>query len=278
MKLKIALATLTALLLSGGINASEVTKIRIVTEGAFQPWNFQDSSGTLKGFDIDLANDLCQRMNAECDIQAQPWKGIIPALNAKKYDAIIAGMNATETRKKAIAFSRSYAVAQRKFYVAEDSPIKELDLGLDFIDLDEISADEQKSLEILREKIKGKIVGVQTQTILESFLRKYYENDINIQTYDSQENLDLDVEYGRVDIGMASVTYLSPAIASGKKYKMVGSGFSGDIFGSGVSIGVRKEDKELAERFSIAINEAIKDGTIEKLSNKWFSFDLTPPL
>jgi octopine/nopaline transport system substrate-binding protein len=278
MKMKIALAAIATLLLAGQVSALEVTKLRIVTEGAFQPWNFKDSSGTLKGFDVDLAKDLCQRMKVECDIQEQSWKGIIPALKAQKYDAIVAGMNATEKRRKAITFSRSYAVAQRKFYVAEDSPIKEMNLGLDFIDLDEISADEQKAMDVLRNKLKGKTVGVQTQTILESFLRKYFEEDIEIRTYDSQENLDLDVEYGRVDIGMASVTYLSPAIKDGKKYKMVGAGFSGDVFGSGISIGLRKEDGELAERFSTAINEAIVDGTVKKLSVKWFSFDLTPPL
>ena len=76
------------------------SKIRIGTEGAYEPWNFTDASGNLVGAELDLARDLCKRMNAECEFVQQDWDGIIPALVNGKYDVIMAGMSVTEERKK----------------------------------------------------------------------------------------------------------------------------------------------------------------------------------
>ena len=70
------------------------SKIRIGTEGAYEPWNFTDASGNLVGAELDLARDLCKRMNAECEFVQQDWDGIIPALVNGKYDVIMAGMSA----------------------------------------------------------------------------------------------------------------------------------------------------------------------------------------
>src|SRR3546814_20373295 len=75
------------------------SKIRIATEGAYAPWNATDSAGKLIGFEVDLAADLCKRMEVECEVVQQAWEGIIPALQAGKYDAIMAGMSITAKRK-----------------------------------------------------------------------------------------------------------------------------------------------------------------------------------
>src|ERR687890_117248 len=83
--------------------------VKIATEGAYAPWNFTGAGGKLEGFEIDLANDLCARMKVKCEIVAQDWDGIIPALQAKKYDAIMAGMSITDKRLEVINFSRTYA-------------------------------------------------------------------------------------------------------------------------------------------------------------------------
>ncbi|MAQ97951.1 MAG: amino acid ABC transporter substrate-binding protein, partial [Gammaproteobacteria bacterium] len=88
--------------------AGDWSKIRIGTEGAYEPWNFTDSAGNIVGAEIDLANDLCERMNAECTFVQQDWDGIIPALTQGKYDVIMAGMSVTDERKKTISFSKAY--------------------------------------------------------------------------------------------------------------------------------------------------------------------------
>ena len=79
--------------------------VKIATEGAYAPWNFTSAGGKLEGFEIDLANDLCARMKVKCEIVAQDWDGIIPALQAKKYDAIMAGMSVTPKREEVMSFS-----------------------------------------------------------------------------------------------------------------------------------------------------------------------------
>ena len=93
--------------LAAGPASAQTRTVKIATEGAYAPWNFTGAGGKLEGFEIDLANDLCRRMNVTCEIVAQDWDGIIPALNAKKYDAIMAGMNDTDERRKIISFSRT---------------------------------------------------------------------------------------------------------------------------------------------------------------------------
>src|SRR6476620_4918615 len=118
-------ATLSILVAASGAAAQEKT-VKIATEGAYAPWNFTGAGGKLEGFEIDLANNLCERMKVKCEIVAQDWDGIIPALNAKKYDAIMAGMNATDERKKVIEFSRPYASSPNGFLVAKNSPLAKM--------------------------------------------------------------------------------------------------------------------------------------------------------
>src|SRR5829696_2823829 len=117
-----SLSLLSAMLAIGAASAQEKT-VKIATEGAYAPWNFTGAGGKLEGFEIDLANDLCGRMKVKCEIIAQDWDGIIPALQAKKYDAIMAGMSVTDERKKVIEFSRAYANSPNGFLVAKTSPL-----------------------------------------------------------------------------------------------------------------------------------------------------------
>src|SRR5215217_3972856 len=95
--------------------------VKIATEGAYAPWNFSGPGGKLDGYEIDLANDLCARMKVKCEIVAQDWDGIIPALNASKYDAIMAGMNITDKRLEVINFSRTYAAGPHGWGVMKSS-------------------------------------------------------------------------------------------------------------------------------------------------------------
>src|SRR6476620_9046784 len=83
-------------------------KIRIGVEANYPPFSQMGTDGKFSGFDIDIANALCAQMKAECTMVAQEWDGMMPALNAKKFDMIVASMSITEERKKAADFSDSY--------------------------------------------------------------------------------------------------------------------------------------------------------------------------
>ncbi|MFQ5755113.1 MAG: lysine/arginine/ornithine ABC transporter substrate-binding protein [Acidiferrobacterales bacterium] len=274
-KLNLILAATLIVLFASEASADRWGKIRIATEGAYAPWNSMDASGKLIGFEIDLAYDLCKRMNAQCEIVAQAWDGIIPALQAGKYDAIMAGMSITEKRKKVITFSRNYAATPAKFVVRKDSPFASFKTSLNRITFEDVSAGEKAAIAEIVKTFKGKAVGVQTATTHENFLRKYLGDDVTIRTYDTQENLDLDLQAGRIDTALAAMSYWVPLLKSGKgkDMKMVGPGMTGGPFGAGVGVGIRQKDQVLADKFSKAINQAIQDGTLSKLAVQWFGFD-----
>lgn len=255
--------------------AKEWKEITIATEGAYAPWNFTDSSGKLDGFEIELAADLCNRMNVKCTVVPQAWDGIIPALQAGKYDAIMAGMSMTDKRKKVVAFSRYYAATPSLFIVLKDSPSANFSTTLDRITLDDISSEEQAALDAVGKEFKGKVIGVQNATIQEKFLQQYLGDAVKIRGYDTQENLELDLQAGRIDAALGAMSYWVSRVNSekGQDMKMVGPGMTKGPFGEGVGVAVRQKDVELAELFSNAIDAAIADGSLSKLAVKWFTFD-----
>jgi octopine/nopaline transport system substrate-binding protein len=267
--------TLCLGVLAGSASAKDWSSVRIATEGAYPPWNATDSSGQLVGFEIDLAHDLCERMKAKCEIVAQDWEGIIPALQAGKYDVIMAGMSITDERKQVIQFSDSYAATPARFAVLKDSDLASLTSKLDRATLDEVDADEQAAIDQLKETFEGKTVGVQVATTHANFLEAYMADAVEIRKYDTQENLDLDLQAGRVDLALASMSYWQPLMETekGKDFAVIGPGMTGGPFGAGVGVGIRQEDDDLVAMFNKAIAGAQADGTIAKLSEQWFGFD-----
>ena len=269
------LITMIPLILVTQVIAGDLKKIKIATEGAYPPWNFVDASGNLAGFEIELAEDLCRRMNAACEIVAHKWRGIIKGLNSGKYDAIMAGMSITDERKKLVLFSRYYADTPEIFVVRKDNPLANFRPELTHMTLDNISSAEQAAIDALVEAFKGKIVGVQVGTTHLKFAEQHIGDHAEIRIYDFQHTIDLELYQGRLDAVIGGLAYWAPIINSdqGKEYKMVGPYMTGGPFGEGVGVAVRKKEKDLADMFSGAIDEAIKDGTLKKLAIKWFTYD-----
>lgn len=263
-------------LTTGSALAKDWTTVRIATEGAYPPWNATDASGQLIGFEVDLANDLCQRMQVECEIVAQDWEGIIPALTAGKYDAIMAGMSITDERKKVISFTDSYANEPAKLAVLKDSDLVDFASPIDMITLDTVEPEEEDAIEALKTALDGYTIGVQVATTHQNFLDEYLADVADIRKYDTQENLDLDLESGRVDAALASMSYWVPLMETekGANLTLIGPAMNGGPFGAGVGAGIRQEDTDLAKMFNKAIAEAKEDGTINRLAEQWFGFDV----
>src|SRR5215469_10744158 len=165
--------------------AAAQQKVRVATEGAYEPFNFKDAKGELQGFDVDIAKALCAKAKFDCEIVAQDWDGIIPGLLAKKYDAIIASMSITEERKKRVDFTDKYYQTPARFVAKKGSGLKISDDGL-----------------------KGKSIGAQRSTIHSNFLEEKYGKIATIKLYDTQENANLDLIAGRVDAVEADSTAL----------------------------------------------------------------------
>ena len=271
------LALLGSVLAIGGSAAQEKT-VRIATEGAYAPWNFTGAGGKLEGFEVDLANDLCTRMKVKCEIVAQDWDGIIPALQAKKYDAIMAGMSITDERKKVIDFSNAYANSPNGYLVQKDSPLAKMPGTGEAYSLTTEKAQAEKAIEAVKPVLKGKTVGVQVSTTHANFADTYLKGTAEIREYKTTEQHDLDLAAGRVDAVLADAATLKGTAEKPefKDYVIVGPALTGGLLGPGVGVGVRKEDADLKKMFDDAIAAARADGTIKKLSEKWFKVDITP--
>jgi len=273
----VGLALLGSALAMGGAAAQEKT-VKIATEGAYAPWNFTGAGGKLEGFEIDLANDLCGRMKVKCEIVAQDWDGIIPALTSKKYDAIMAGMSITDERKKTIDFAGPYANSPNGLLVAKNSDLAKIPGTGQAFNLGSQQAAAEKAIEAYKPMLKGKTVGVQTSTIHSNFADKYLKGTAEIREYKTTEAHDLDLAAGRIDAVLADSTNIIGTLEKPefKDYVMVGPSITGGLLGAGVGVGLRKGEAELKKNFEDAIQAAIKDGTIKKLSEKWFKIDTTP--
>lgn len=275
---KIILTVLLSLFLISNSNAGS---IKIGTEGAYPPWNSKDASGNLIGFEVDLAKELCVIMGHECTIVEQDWDGMIPALLMRKFDAIMAGMSITGERLKTINFSQGYADEVASLAVMKGSGLEGMDTS-EGISLTKKTGAVKKDLKTLTGALAGKTVCVQTATIHQNFLESGDVGKVNVRTYKTQDEVNLDLAAGRCDAALAAaVAFTDYAEKSGKPVVLVGPTFSGGAFGNGVGVGIRKggdgavgkRDAQLLKDFNKAINKARKEGIISKLAIKWFGFD-----
>jgi hypothetical protein len=123
-------------------------------------------------------------MKAKCEIVAQAFDGMIPRAQHGKYDAIMAGMNITDKRKEAIAFTEPYGRTPSTFAVLKSSPLAKLpDAGKVYsLNPEGLSAAE-KSINDIKPMLKGKVIGVQTSTAQANFLEKYFKDVVDIRQY-----------------------------------------------------------------------------------------------
>ncbi len=275
---KTILTVLASLFIIGNVSAE---KIKIGTEGAYPPWNSKDASGNLIGFEVELAQELCAIMKYECTIVEQDWDGMIPALVMRKFDAIMAGMSITAERQKTITFSQGYADEVASLAVMKGSSLEGMDTP-EGINLSLGGSDVKKALKTLTGALAGKTVCTQTGTIHQNFLESGDVGSVNVRTYKTQDEVNLDLTSGRCDVALAAaVAFTDYADKSGKPVELVGPTFSGGAFGNGVGVGIRqasdsaigKRDAKILKDFNKAINKARKQGIISKLAIKHFGFD-----
>jgi arginine/ornithine transport system substrate-binding protein len=254
----VLMAAAAVLVLATGAQAQDKQKVKIGTEGAYPPFNSIDPEGKLVGFDIDIANALCEAANFECEFVVQDWDGMIPGLIAKKYDAIIASMSITDERKKAVDFTEKYYNTPAKFVAAKGA-------GFD----------------ISPEGLAGMAVGVQRATIHENFLRGEFP-EVDVRAYATQDEANADLVSGRVDLVMAdSVALLEGFLKTdeGQDFEFVGPDYSEpEYHGEGAGIAIRKGEDDLRAAFNEAIDKIRSDGTYQAIAEKYFEFDVYGPV
>jgi polar amino acid transport system substrate-binding protein len=244
---KILLAA--AATLAFGTSAIAAEKLKMGTEGAYPPFNLIDASGQVGGFDVEIGQALCAKMEVECEVVTSDWDGIIPALNAKKFDFLIASMSITEERQAAVDFTDPYYTNKLQFIAPKGSDFK----------TDKAS-------------LKGKVIGAQRATIAGTWLEDNLAGVVDIKLYDTQENAYLDLSSGRLD-GVLADTFVNwewLKSDAGKGFEFKGEPvFDNDKIG----IAVRKGDP-LREKLNAALQAIIEDGTYKKINDKYFPFSI----
>jgi polar amino acid transport system substrate-binding protein len=229
--------------------------LKIGTEASYKPFAWVEPSGELTGFDIDIAKALCAEMGVECEIVNQAFDGLIPALNAKKIDAIIASMFITPEREEAIAFAGPYYSAPALFVAEKDSGI-----------------------EISEEGLGRKTVGVQRGTTMADYVEANFP-DARVQFYDTLDAANLDLSSGRIDVVFADSVPLQEFLASpdGAGFAAVGEPvYDPNLLGPGAGIGLRKDDAELKQKFNDALAAIIASGEYKAINDKYVPVDISP--
>ena len=244
---KILLAA--AATLAFGAQAVAAEKLKLGTEGAYPPFNLIDASGQVGGFDVEIGQALCAKMAVECEVVTSDWDGIIPALNARKFDFLIASMSITEERKAAVDFTEPYYTNKLQFVAPKGGEFK----------TDKAS-------------LKGKVIGAQRATLAGTWLEDNLDGVVDIKLYDTQENAYLDLSSGRLD-GILADTFVQwewLKSDAGQSFEFKGEPvFDNDKIG----IAVRKNDP-LRERLNKALAEIVEDGTYKKINDKYFPFSI----
>ena len=194
-----AALTCSLLVLAGAASAKDWKTVVIGMEGAYEPYNLTDPSGKIVGFEPDVAMDVCARMKVECKIIAQDWDGMIPGLQAGKFDVIMDGMSITDERKKQIDFSVPYADVPAALATAKSSPLAKLAGAGKLVNFDKDKAGGAAALKALKEALKGKTIGVQVSTTHATFAGDNLKDVATIKEYKTTDERDLDLKSGRID-------------------------------------------------------------------------------
>jgi polar amino acid transport system substrate-binding protein len=237
------------------VRADDTIRFGVAAE-PYPPFTSKDSSGKWIGFEVDLMDAICAELKAKCEIVEVAWDGIIPALQAKKFDVIWSSMSITPKRKETIDFTDKYYL----------TPVVMIGAKSESYNID------YKNPESLR----GKIIGVQTSTIHAQFVQKYFGSVATVKIYDTQDNVNADLVAGRIDLEMANSIALADFLKSdaGKDFEVKWTAPKDPIFGIGVGGGILKGNTELKEKLNKALAAIHAKGTYDAIAKKYFDFDV----
>ncbi|MDN0073763.1 ABC transporter substrate-binding protein [Crenobacter sp. SG2303] len=233
--------------------AKEIKEIRWGVDGGYPPFDVISPSGEITGFDPDIAKAVCADLKARCVFVKQPFDSMIAALNANKYDAVIASLNVTPERLKEVDFSDKYYSSSPRLVARKGSPLQPTVASL-----------------------SGKVVGVQSGSIHETYAKTHWAGKgVKIATYANQDNVFLDLASGRIDASLqdniqAETSFLRTD--KGKNFAFAGPKLGGNA--TPVAIALRKNDPELKAAINQAIAHIRANGTYDKIQKKYFAFDI----
>ena len=242
---KIMVLILMLIVLIGCGKEKDINILVVGTNAEYKPYEYLDGD-KLVGFDIELMEELAKNMGYKIEWKNMSFDGLIPALQAKKIDAIIAGMTPTPERAKAVDFTDIYYSSSQAIIVGKEN-------------------NEIKSLEDL----KGKTVGVQLGTIQETMASKI---DVKkIKRYNSFSGAILELNAKKIDAVIIGGVVADHYLENNNNLKL-GALLEDQQDGSAIALG--KGKKELVEQLNQGINKIKESGKYEELVNKYFGEEI----
>lgn len=232
--------------------ASSAEELIIASEGGYPPFNYVDSNNKLIGFDLDIGEAICQKMQVTCKVVAQDWDGLIPGLLANKFDAVIASMAPTPERQKIVDFTNRYYTTTLAVAVPKSSTIKDLS----------------------PQAFKGKKIGAQAGTAQAMYAEdKYVPAGAILKVYPTAVEANSDFKDGRLD---AVIQDKFPLVDWLKHDGSACCKLLGEEEGTSqpIAIAIRKNSSQLKERINKALDEIRADGTYKKLEEKYSLGDI----
>ncbi|GAA3998336.1 ABC transporter substrate-binding protein [Comamonas faecalis] len=243
--------TLALAALAGGAQAAD---LRVGLNPAYEPFESKTATGEIVGFDVDIANALCEQIKRKCVFVESEWDSIIAGLQARKYDVVISSMSITPERARVVDFTKRYYKTPSAIVVkkgtAYDGPAS----------------------------LKGKKIGVLKSSTQEKWaLGELAPAGVTVVPYQSQNQVYLDIEAGRLDGTVADKVEVNGGFLSkpeGKDYGYVGHDqYEEKYYGEGIGIAMRKGRGELKKQLDDAIDTIRANGTYEAIAKKYFDFD-----
>jgi arginine/ornithine transport system substrate-binding protein len=231
--------------------AAAPAELKVAIDPTYEPFTFKTADGQPTGFDVDIANALCEQIKRKCVFVEQVWDSMIPGLNAKKYDVIISSMSATDERKQEIDFSDKYYQTPSRVVLKK---------GTKFTDA---------------ASIKGKKIGVLKGSTQEKYaLDNLKPAGVVVNSYEAQDQVYLDIKSGRLDGTVADYLEVTGGFLSkpeGAKYELVGPVLSDVKYFAGAAVALRKGEDTLKGELNEAIKTIRGNGTYKTINDKYFA-------
>ncbi len=248
MKKLIVAASCALALIAGGASAQD-RNLRIAFDVPYEPFEYKDENGELTGFEVELAEAMCEEMNANCEFVIQAWDGMIPGLLARKFDLIMSSMSITPERAERVLFSEPYYNTPGGWFARND-------FNTDVTDMD---------------AMKGKTVGVQRGTTMDTYVTENMGGIVTIKRYTTADDMVLDLEGERLDAVFVDYPVGEQTILSKEGFKEVGESVK---LGEGVGVAMRQRDADLAKEVNAALSTLKEDGTYDEIMKKYFNYDI----
>ena len=232
--------------------AAAAAELKVAIDPTYEPFTFKTADGQPTGFDVDVANALCEQIKRKCVFVEQVWDSMIPGLNAKKYDVIISSMSITDDRMKEVDFTDKYYNTPSRIVLKKT--VKYTDPA----------------------SIKGKKIGVLKGSTQEAYaMGELKTAGVVVSSYEAQDQVYLDIKSGRLDGTVADFMEVTGGFLSkpeGEKYALAGPDLKEPkYFGYGAGIALRKGEDALKGELNAAIKTIRSNGSYKTMNDKYFA-------